>query len=105
MIFCSGVALGLQCRCALCLVEGGLALVCLCATAFLRLVFALARLPAGAALHIALPYAPHSDRPQAFDQHCTRHRNINQLLQVRSQHQDLTKQLVNDLKHPTITLL
>ena len=54
-IFCSGVASGVQCRCALCRVEGGLALVCLCPAAFLWLVVALACLPAGAALHTAPP--------------------------------------------------
>ena len=84
-MFCSGVALGVQCRCALCRVEGGLALVCLCPAAFLWLVVALACLPAGAALHTAPPYAPHSDRLQAYDQHCTRQRIINQLLQLHSQ--------------------
>ena len=57
-IFCSGVASGVQCRCALCRVEGGLALVCLRAAAFLWSGTALACLPANAALHIAPP--PHA---------------------------------------------
>ena len=55
LILCSGVVSGVRCRCALCRVEGDLALVCLFPAAFPLLGLASARLPAGAASHTAPP--------------------------------------------------
>ena len=84
LIFCSGVASGAQCRCALCWVEGDLALVCPCLLPFLGLgllwLVSLPMLPC-----TLLLYAPFSSRLQAFSDCCSRPCFILQFLQPHSQ--------------------
>ena len=77
------MASGVQCRCALCRVEGGLALVCLHTAAFLWSGTALACLPA--APLCTLPHTfthQYSDHLHAQEQPCTRPISIRKLLQL-----------------------